>query len=110
MNLPYQKLAQLLMHDIRVDAGVLLILEDYSENEVEISNLQTNETGMGLGSKTIQQLTCLADCYGINLMVIPAGADIRRDRLVGFYSRLGFQEDGDLMRYKAKPRGHDCVG
>ena len=51
MNWTYQKLAQLLMHETKVEAGALLILEEYAENEVEISNLQITETGMGLGSK-----------------------------------------------------------
>ena len=98
------------MLEMQVDAGALLILEEYAENEVEISNFQITEQGKGLGSKTIQNLTHLADCHGINLMVIPAGAGERRERLVGFYSRLGFQEDGDLMRFRAKPRSHDSVG
>ena len=51
MNWTYQKLAQLLMHETRVEADALIILEEYAENEVEISNLQITETGMGLGSK-----------------------------------------------------------
>ena len=109
-NLPYQKIAQLLTLDMQLDAGVLLILEEYAENEVEISNLQITEQGRGLGSKTIQNSTRLADCHGINLMVIPAGAGERRERRVGFYSRLGFQEDGDLMRFRAKLRSHGGVG
>ena len=57
MNWTYQKLAQLLMHETKVKAGALLILEEYAENEVEISNLQITETGMGLGSK----------CFAINI-------------------------------------------
>ena len=98
------------MHETRVEAGAILILEDYAANEVEISNLQITETGMGLGSKIILNLIYLADWYGINLMVIPAGVGMRRDMLVGFWSRFGFQEDGDLMRYKARPGGQNWLG
>lgn len=39
MNWTYQKLAQLLMHETGLEAGALLILKEYAENEVEISNL-----------------------------------------------------------------------
>ena len=87
MNWTYQKLAQLLMHETRVEAGAILILEDYAANEVEISNLQITETGMGLGSKIILNLIYLADWYGINLMVIPAGVGMRRDRLTRIFHR-----------------------
>ena len=51
MNWPYQRLAQLLMHENKVKAGALLILKDYAENEVETSNLQILKRSMGLGSK-----------------------------------------------------------
>ena len=51
MNWPYQKLAQLLMHKTKVEAGAILILKDYAENEVETSNLQIHKRSMGLGSK-----------------------------------------------------------
>ena len=51
MNWPYQKLAQLLMREKKVEAGALLILKDYAENEVETSNLQILKRDMGLGSK-----------------------------------------------------------
>ena len=39
MNWTHQKLTHLLVHATRVEAGALLILEEYAENEVEISNL-----------------------------------------------------------------------
>jgi GNAT superfamily N-acetyltransferase len=102
LNLSQQSLAQLLTYTTGALTGAVLTLEDYAENEVEISNLQISKTGMGLGSKTLQNLTYQADRFGINLMLIPAGDGLRRDRLIEFYKRFGFQEDGDLMRYRAR--------
>ena len=49
MNWTHQKLTHLLVHKTRLEAGVLLILQDYAETEVEISNFEITETGMGLG-------------------------------------------------------------
>ena len=103
LNFPQQNLVQLLEYAAKVDAGAVLILEDYAENEVEIASLQISKTGKGLGSKIMQNLIYQADRYGINLMLIPAGMGLRRERLIEFYKRFGFQEDGDLMRYRAKP-------
>ncbi len=104
VNLCQQNLAQLLTNTTEANTGVVLILEDYAENEVEIANLQVAKTGMGLGSKTVQSLIYQADGLGINLMLIPAGDGLRRERLINFYERFGFQEDGDLMRYRARPK------
>ncbi len=95
--------AQLLTQATKVDKETLLILEDYAENEVEIANLQILKTCMGSGSKIMHNLVFQADRLGINLMLIPAGEGLRRDRLIEFYKRFGFQEDGDLMRYRARP-------
>lgn len=102
-NSSQQNPAKLLTYRTKVDTGALLILEDYAENEVEIANLQISKTGMGLGSKIMQRLICQADGLGINLMLIPAGDGSRRERLIEFYKRFGFQEDGDVMRYRARP-------
>lgn len=101
-NSSHQSAAQLLSHRTKVDTGAILILEDYAENEVEIANLQISKKGMGLGSKIVQRLICQADGLGINLMLIPAGNGSRRERLIQFYKRFGFQEDGEVMRYRTR--------
>ena len=89
-------------HRTRVDTGAILILEDYADNEVEIVNLQISKKGMGLGSKIVRCLICQADGLGITLMLIPAGNGSRRERLIQFYKRFGFQEYGEVMRYRSR--------
>lgn len=101
-NSSHQSPAKILSHRTRVDTGAILILEDYADNEVEIVNLQISKKGMGLGSKIVRCLICQADGLGITLMLIPAGNGSRRERLIQFYKRFGFQEDGEVMRYRSR--------
>jgi len=78
-----------------------LSFEEYTDSEVEISNIETIIKGSGAGTKAMRAIIRAADKHGIDLMLIPAGSGDRRERLVDFYSRFGFEEDGDVMRRSA---------
>ncbi len=56
---------------------------------------------LGLHGMAMQSLIEAADKNGINLMLIPAGDQAKQERLTDFYSRFGFESDGDVMRRKA---------
>lgn len=75
-----------------------LILEEYSDGEVEIASIEALVPGQGFGSLAMNQICAAADREKIDLMVIPAGEGKKTGRLKRFYARFGFEEDGDVMR------------
>mgnify|MGYP003646026872 CR=1 FL=1 len=96
-----QSNAATLEKELSLPTGVTLSLEDYTDSEVELANLEAVEQNQGAGSEAMRQLTRAADRNGVNLMLIPAGNEAKRERLADFYGRFGFQEDGDVMRRPA---------
>lgn len=96
-----QSNADTLEKELSLPTGVKLALEDYTPNEVELTNLEAVEQNQGAGSEAMRQLTRAADRNGVNLMLIPAGDEAKRERLADFYGRFGFQQDGDVMRRAA---------
>jgi hypothetical protein len=96
-----QSNAATLEKELSLPTGVTLSLEDYTDSEVELANLEAVEQNQGAGSEAMRQLTRAADRNGVNLMLIPAGDRVKRERLADFYGRFGFQEDGDVMRRPA---------
>lgn len=75
-----------------------LSFEDYAPNEVELVNLEAHEQGKGHGTRAMRKITEAADKHKINLMLIPAGDESKRERLSDFYGQHGFNEDGDVLR------------
>lgn len=83
-------------------SGLTLMLEDYSEEEVELSNFEANPQGKGIGTAGMDRLVSLADKMRINLMLIVAGrpGSRKHERLERFYQRFGFEisSSNDIMR------------
>jgi hypothetical protein len=53
----------------------------------------------------MQKIVNAADKHQINMMLIPGGDEAKRERLSNFYGRFGFNDDGEVMRRKPKPKG-----
>jgi len=96
-------LSKRLLADMPEQIGVNISLEVYAENEVELANIEAVQKNQGAGTKAMQSLIEAADKNGINLMLIPAGDDAKKQRLTVFYGRFGFESDGDVMRRRAAP-------
>ena len=84
-------------------AGVDIKLEDYTDDEVELVNIEADVKGEGKGSAAMTRLVGLASEMSIPLVLIPAGipGEEHWERLIEFYSRFGFEESGEMMRRSA---------
>jgi hypothetical protein len=88
-----------LSRDVGTPEGIKsLLFEDYTPNEVELVSLEALQQGKGHGSNAMNKITSAADKNKINMMLIPAGDEVKRARLSDFYQRFGFSEDGEVMR------------
>lgn len=77
-------------------------LENYTDDEVELVNLEAKNPGQGHGSDAMRRLVNAADKHKVDLMLIPAGEREKREKLSEFYGQFGFSEDGDVMRRPAR--------
>ena len=98
-----QRLSDQLQNMVGQSDGVNLVLDDYTDSEVELVNIESVTKNRGDGSRAMEKLTSSADKLNINLMLIPAGDQAKRDRLESFYARFGFENDGDVMRRPTNP-------
>jgi len=99
-DLPVSK-AEVLERSIALPKGVRALFEDYGPNEVELADFSSKIKNKGFGSQAMENIINTADKHGIDLMVMPSGVSKSSDRLIDFYGRFGFSEDGDLMRRAA---------
>lgn len=95
-------LAERLKEAITPVPGVRLDLEDYAPGIVEIALIEAKPKGKGNGTRVLKELMQKAKEMGIKLMLLPAGKRKSDERLVRYYERLGFYEDGgETMWFKA---------
>lgn len=91
--------------------GLSLLLENYSDQEVEIAKFEANPQRKGIGSSGMRFLVSLADKMGINLMLIPIGrpGSLEHNRLEVFYGRFGFLTGpcNDIMRRESNKRRNE---
>lgn len=80
-------------------AGGSAEFEPYSDEELELSSLEATTPGKGWGTQAMNTITRLADEFGVNLMVIPAGNNrAEAEPLTKFYERFGFEGEDALHR------------
>lgn len=85
--------------------NVEIEFENYTDKEVEISNLKSIKRNQGSGTAAMNKVIKIAEKNSINLMVIPCGEPGTRkhNRLVEFYERFGFGQDSEnVMRRRAR--------
>lgn len=99
LSVPQNKAAMFATALADVSAVATLDFEDYTDTEVELTNLEVWDKGRGYGTRVMRRVVAEADKAGINLMLIPAGNAEKRAQ---FYARFGFVEDGDVMRRPAQ--------
>jgi GNAT superfamily N-acetyltransferase len=103
--------ADLLMQSFQDEPifGLVLELEDANTETrlVELSNLQAEPRGKGIGTAAMQRLVSLADDHGISfeLMIGAMYGTRRHKRLKRFYERFGFEIDqtGLIMTRTQEP-------
>lgn len=102
------------MGDINPDNSEEVIIDDCvhvhlmifgdSDKDVGIKNIEAVEQGMGYGSEVLEIIIDNADELGVNLWVdiqppidaSPIDWAVSIRRLIDWYKRYGFQEDGGL--------------
>jgi GNAT superfamily N-acetyltransferase len=99
-DMPLSK-AKLLEQSLVLPKGVRALFEDYAPNEVELTDFSSKIKNKGFGSQAMENIVNAADKHGVDLMVVPSGTRKSSDRLIDFYGRFGFSEDGDVMRRAA---------
>jgi len=81
--------------------GVRVNFEDYDENEIELADIEAAEQGQGAGTAAMTRIIELADWFGVNIMLVPAGDNTSSEkyqRLHEFYSRFGFYGEDAMHR------------